>query len=145
MTQLQSYLSFNGNCLEAMQFYQQALGGQLTLQTLGDSPMTEGLPERMKTCILQAALIKDGWALLGSDMVSEGGLVRGNAISICLNCSSEEEIRLSYARLADGGQATHPLENTHWGTLFGGLTDKFGNHWLLQYDQTKHWQPICEN
>ncbi|MFX8937998.1 hypothetical protein ABTN00_20330, partial [Acinetobacter baumannii] len=88
---------FNGNCLEAMRFYQQALGGQLTLQTLGDSPMTEALPERMKTCILQAVLIKDGWTLLGSDMVSEEGLIHGNAIAICLNCSSEEETRLSYA------------------------------------------------
>lgn len=121
-----------------MRFYQQALGGQLTLQTLGESPVAERFPKKMKTCILQAALIKDGWVLLGSDMVSEEGLVHGNAVSIYLNCSSEEDIRGSYARLADGGQATHPLENTFWGALFGGLTDKFGNHWLLQYDQSNH-------
>lgn len=146
MTEIRSYLSFNGNCLEAMRFYQQALGGELALQTIGESPLAEKMPDKMKACILHASLVKDGWVLMGSDMVSEQGLVRGNAVSLCLNCSSEEEIRNSYERLALGGKATHPIENTFWGALFGGLTDKFGNHWVLHFHQTQY-QPTdkCEN
>lgn len=146
MTQIRSYLSFNGNCLEAMHFYQQALGGELALQTIGETPMAEMMPEKMRNCILHATLVKDDWMLLGSDMVGDQGLIHGNAVSLCLNCSSEEEIRNSYTRLADGGRATHPLENTFWGALFGGLTDKFGNHWLLHFDKSKQPNPpICEN
>jgi PhnB protein len=52
-----------------------------------------------------------------------------------LNCSSEEEIRTWYKKLSDEGQATHPLEDTFWGALFGDLTDKYGNNWLLHYDR----------
>ncbi len=118
-----------------MHFYREALGGELFLQTIGESPMADKLPAQMKASILHASLTHNGLVLMGSDMVGEEGLVRGNAVSLCLNCSSEDEIRTSYANLAAGGNARHPLENTFWGALFGGLTDKYGNHWLLNYDK----------
>lgn len=133
MTQIQSYLTFSGNCREAMMFYQQALGGELTLQTIGESPLSDKLPPGMKDCILHATLHHGGIVLLGSDMVGEKGLIRGNAVSLCINCSSEEEIHRYYKNLSEGGIATHPLENTFWNALFGGLTDRYGNLWLLNY------------
>ena len=129
-----------------MRFYQRALGGELAVQTIGESPLAEKMPVKMKACILHASLVKDSWILMGSDMVSEQGLIHGNAVSLCLNCSSEAEIRNSYERLALGGKATHPIENTFWGALFGGLTDKFGNHWVLHFHQTQHQSTNkCEN
>ena len=39
MAQLNAYLRFNGKCREAMTFYQACLGGELTIQTVGESPM----------------------------------------------------------------------------------------------------------
>lgn len=137
MTQINSYLTFNGNCREAMTFYKECLGGELTLQTVGESPMSEKMPPQMKECILHSALTKDSLVMMGSDMVSEQGLIKGNAVSLMLNCSSEEEIKNTYKKLSSGGQATHPLENTFWGAMFGDLTDKFGNHWLLHYDKNQ--------
>jgi PhnB protein len=74
---------------------------------------------------------------MASDMVSEHGLLKGNAVSLMLNCSSEDEINTFYANLSKGGKATHPLENSFWGALFGDLTDKYGNHWLLHYDNNQ--------
>jgi PhnB protein len=68
-------------------------------------------------------------------MVGDNGLVRGNSVSLMLNCSSEEEIKECYQKLSAGGQQTHPLELTFWGALFGNLTDKYGNHWLLHYQK----------
>jgi len=135
MTQIIGYLTFNGNCREAMQFYADCLGGELTFQTIGDSPMTENMPWQMKECILQASLTRGILRLLATDCVPDKGLVKGNSISLALNCSDEQEIRTFYDRLSAGGQPTHPLENTFWGTMFGGLTDKFGIHWLLNYDK----------
>jgi len=137
MIQINSYLTFNGNCREAMTFYKKCLGGKLTLQTIGESPLAGKMPPQMKESILHSTLSKGNLILMGSDMVSEKGLQKGNSVSLMLNCSSEEEIRTCYANLADGGQSTHPLENTFWGALFGGLTDKFGNHWLLSFDKTQ--------
>lgn len=137
MTQIISYLSFSGNCREAMIFYQKCLGGKLTLQTIGDSPMADKMPPKMKEKILHATLVKGNMTLLGSDMVGEKGLVKGNAVSMMLHCSSEAEIKARYASLSADGEATHPLENTFWGALLGDLTDKFGNHWLLHFEQPK--------
>ncbi|MFM9951376.1 MAG: VOC family protein [Saprospiraceae bacterium] len=135
MEQINAYLTFNGNCREAMTHYQACLGGALSLQAVEGSPLADQMPHEMKHYILHATLIKDGWILMASDMVGEQGLIKGNAVSLMLNCTSETEIRAYYARLSEGGQATHPLEITFWGALFGGLTDKWGNQWLLHFQE----------
>lgn len=135
MTQINSYLTFNGNCREAMTFYKACLGGQLSFQTVGESPLSDEMPERMKRCILHATLTKGSLVLMGTDMVGEQGLIRGNSVSLSLNCSSEAEIKSYYNKLSAGGIIDHPLEKSFWGALFGDLTDKFGNHWILNYNQ----------
>lgn len=137
MTQINSYLTFNGNCREAMHFYRDCLGGNLTLQTIGESPLADKMPPQMKECILHATLIKDKLVLMGSDMVGENGLKKGNAVSMVINCSSDEEIRSFYEKLSAGGNKDHALEESFWGATFGDLTDKYGNHWLLNYEKKK--------
>jgi PhnB protein len=139
MTRINAYLTFNGNCREAMYFYKECLGGELTFQTIGESPMAGKMPPQIKGHILHSTLSKGSLVLMASDMVGEKGLLKGNAVSLMLNCGSEEETRQSYSKLSDGGEQTHPLEFTFWGALFGDLTDRFGNHWLLHY-QTDHNQ-----
>lgn len=133
MYSIQAYLTFDGNCREAMTFYQKCLGGKLSFQTLGESPLSERMPRKMKDCILHSTLSNGTLVLMGSDMVSENGLIKGNAVSLTLNCVTEKEIRSCYKKLSAGGVATHPLEVSFRGALFGGLTDKYGNHWLLNY------------
>ena len=137
MAQIISYLTFNGNCREAMTFYKKCLGGTLTFQTVGESPLSGKMPKRMKDCILHATLKKDSLALMGSDMVGEEGLRKGNSVSLSLTCSSEDELNNYYAKLSKGGSADHPLKDTFWGAKSGDLTDKFGNHWLLSFDRNK--------
>lgn len=135
MTHINPYLSFNGNCREAMTFYKKVLGGELVLQTIGDSPMCEQMPDVMKENVLHSSLTSGNVVIMGSDMVAENGLSRGNGVSLMLNCSSEDEIRKLYSNLAEGGTASYPVQDTFWGALFGDLTDKFGIHWLLNYSR----------
>ncbi|MGC4235596.1 MAG: VOC family protein [Niabella sp.] len=135
MAQINSYLTFNGNCREAMTFYKECLGGKLIFQTVGESPLSEKMPRRMKNCIVHATLSKETLVLMASDMVGEQGFIQGNSVSLSLHCSSEEEIKECYAKLSAGGTPSHPLEENFWGALFGGLTDKFGNHWILHYNK----------
>lgn len=135
MTQINSYLTFNGNCREAMSFYKECLGGKLTLQTIGESPLSEKMPKKMKDCILHSTLTNDNLVVMGSDMVPDNGLVKGNSVSLLLKCSSEQEIKNLYKKLSSGGKSKHPLKNTFWGALFADLTDKFGNRWLLHFQQ----------
>ncbi|MGF2413590.1 VOC family protein [Ferruginibacter sp.] len=137
MTQINTYLTFNGNCREAMTFYKNCLRGELTFQTVGESPLADKMPPIMRDCILHATLTNGALTIMASDMVADKGLIKGNAVSLMLNCSSEEETRAFYEKLSAGGRATHPLEISFWGALFGDLTDKFGNQWLLHFDKTQ--------
>jgi PhnB protein len=118
-----------------MTFYKKCLGGELSFQTIGETPLSETMPAKMKKCILHSTLTNGNLVLMGSDMVSENGLIRGNAVSLTLSCGSEKEIRNCYKRLSAGGAATHPLEESFWGALFGGLIDKYGNIWMLNYNK----------
>jgi len=84
MININAYLTFGGNCREAMSFYKDVLGGELQLQTIGDSPMADKMPQGMKDYILHAQLTNGTLLLMGSDMVSEQGLQKGNAVSLML-------------------------------------------------------------
>lgn len=137
MKNIHPYLTFSGNCREAMTFYNECLGGELKLQTIGESPLSDKMPEKMQQCILHAVLTHHGNNLImASDMVSDEGLVKGNAVSLMLDCSSEAEIKNVFQKLSsNGGKVLHPLENSFWGALFGDLMDKYGNIWLLHFDK----------
>jgi len=132
MASLSPYLTFNGNCREAMSFYQECLGGELELQRIADGPITEHLPEKMREHILHATLTSDHIVLMGTDMAPPT-LIRGNANAMILTFSSEKETRETYGKLAKDGEASHPLKATFWGAIFGNLTDKYGNHWLFNF------------
>ncbi len=134
-TKINSYLTFNGNCREAMHFYRECLGGELSFQTAGESPLSEKLPTKMKDCIVHSTLKNETFVIMASDMVNDKGLIKGNAVSLLLNCSSEEEIKNRYAKLSSGGEATYPPTVSFWGALFGNLIDKYGNHWILNYNR----------
>lgn len=136
MPQLITYLTFNGNCREAMTFYQECLGGELYVQTVGDSPLSTELPLRMRKYVLHAMLRADNLVLMATDMVDEVELVRGNSVSIMIRCSSQDEMHKHFENLSRGGKTTYPIEENFWGALFGGLTDKYGNKWLLHLDKT---------
>jgi len=138
---INTYLTFNGNCRQAMEFYQTCLDGDLSLRTVGESPMGTRLPGEMKDCILHSTLKAGKLILLASDMVSQKGLLKGNSVSLMLECESEGEIRKCYDKLSDCGEQTHPIEFTFWGALLGGLTDKFGNHWLLHFQKNAETLP----
>jgi PhnB protein len=132
MSHISAYLIFNGNCRQAMQFYRDCLGGELQLQELGDTPMGTQMPERMKRAILNATLSNGRLQLSGTDLPDDDGLQRGNAVTLMLHCSNEQEIRRYYKRLSAGGNAVHPVEVGFGGGFTGDLIDKFGNRWLLR-------------
>ncbi len=118
MAQINSYLTFSGNCREAMTFYKECLGGELVFQTVGESPLSDKMPKQMKDCILHATLTKNGLILLGSDRVAQSGLTKGNAVSLFIHCESEEEIKKIYKKLSLRGKEDHPLEETFWGLVW---------------------------
>ncbi len=78
------------------------------LQTVGESPLAGEMPLPMKESILHATLANDDLLLMASDISGENGLIRGNAVSLMLACSSEKELRQFYKKLAKGGKPPTP-------------------------------------
>ena len=135
MTQLNVYLSFNGNCREAMEFYHGCLGGTLDVQSFGDV-QGEKSPKSERDLVMHAKIVNGDFLLMASDTTeAHGKTTTGTAVTLSLNCTSEEEIDNYFAKVSEGGTVTMPLENTFWGAKFGMFTDKFGMHWMMNFDK----------
>jgi PhnB protein len=134
MARINPYLNFNDNCREAMYFYKGCLGGELTLVTVGESPMAGKMPEQFHKSILHASLMIGDNMLMGSDMRRKQ-LTDGDTVSLSLNCVSEAEQKTFYENLSAGGTIDEPLGEMPGGAMIGALTDKFGKHWMLYFDK----------
>lgn len=132
MKQINPYLKFNGNCREAMTFYKDCLGGELTLNTVERSPMEAAMPAAMKNLILHAALSTDVATVMGSDMSGPNGVSAGANMTICVVCESRAEIETVFARMAEGGTIKQPLSQQPFG-MYGDLVDRFGHPWMFQF------------
>ncbi|HZG24423.1 MAG TPA: VOC family protein [Chitinophagaceae bacterium] len=135
MSQANVYLQFDGNAHEAMNFYQNALGGQLELQKVKESPMATQMPEDVQDQVLHGSLSSNGIFIMGSDMCGMGTMENGNSVQICINCDSEEEINRFFKNLSTNATVKEPLAAAPWGAIFGMLTDQFGKHWMFNYQQ----------
>ena len=138
MARVLAYLTFDGNCREAMEFYKGALGGELDIMTVDQSPAAAQMPKEELKLVMHAALKSDRLELMASDNFGGGSKTSvGSAISLMLYCDSEEEIRSVFPRLAAGGRVNTELRKEFWGSLYGDITDKFGLRWMLNYDLLK--------
>ena len=134
-TTISPYLTFDGNAREAMTFYKDALGGELTLMTVKDTNMGSQCMGTDENAIMHASLIKDSLVLMASDMIGNRKLQLGNNFAISVNCSSEEEINTFYKNISAGGEIIDPLKIQFWGALFGVVKDKFGMVWMFNFDK----------
>jgi len=125
------YLIFNGNCKQAMKFYQKCLGGTLQFQTIGESPLADKLPKSLKKYILHAHLATDLLSLYASDISPDTGLIRGNNFVITVLLDSEQTIHVLYKKLSRGSIVATPLEKNHWKAYSASITDKYGIQWML--------------
>lgn len=134
MAHLNPYLTFNGNCRQAMEFYKACLGGELSLMTVGESPIKDQMPKEAQTAVMHSLLRSGDITLMASDQMSPGTLVNGNTITLCIIGNSKAELETFFTKLAAGGNAFQPLQETFFG-VYGALTDKFGINWMFQSDK----------
>ena len=136
MPQPIAYLSFNGNCADAMKFYERALGGKLELMmTFGDSPMCAQMPKESQSLVMHARLALEGGNTLGAlcagdcpaNVPYEG--IKG--VSLTLNYDTVAQAERVFAALADGGHVTMPMQPAFWAKTWGMLVDKFGTPWIV--------------
>jgi PhnB protein len=130
---LNPYVSFNGDAREAMEFYQNVLGGKLELSTFGES----GVPDAPADQIMHAQLTSDaGYTIMASDTPPGMPYQPGQNMSISLSGDEADRLRGYFDGLSAGGNVMMPLEKQMWGDEFGMLTDKFGIAWMVNISGT---------
>lgn len=130
MATLNPYLTFSGNCREAMNFYKGCLGGELSVIVVGESPVANQVPPQMKDMLLHSSLKTDTLEIMGTDMQPEK-LNMGNDVHLCLVCKTEEEMRSLWDKLSAGGTVKQPINKMFFG-LIGTFRDKFDKSWILE-------------
>lgn len=131
MPKLEAYLFFDGNCAEAMRFYERALGGTLRLMTHAESPVAEQSPPGSEDRIMHARLDLDGGVLMASDSMVGQPCGAMNGVALALSYPDVAEARRTFDLLADGGTVTMPLAETFWADAFGMVVDRFGTSWMI--------------
>lgn len=147
MITVNPYLTFNGDCKAAFDFYKSVFGGEFDyIGTFGEMPPQEGMPpmsDEMKQRIMHVSLpISAETRLMGSDTGGEWGASHqvGNNISMSVNTKDKAEAERIFNALADGGNITMPIADTFWEAYFGMLTDKFGINWQVNCESATHQQ-----
>jgi PhnB protein len=135
------YLTFNGNCEAAFNFYKSVFGGEFNyISRFNEMPRVEGLKpmsEEDGDKIMHISLpLSKETSLMGSDTGGEwaSGFIQGNNFAISLNTESKSEADHLFNSLAAGGKVTMPMNMTFWNSYFGMLTDKFGIGWMISFD-----------
>src|SRR5215831_18104485 len=107
---LNPYLSFRGNAREAMEFYKDVFGGELTTATFADFQASTDPSEN--DLVMHADLDgPDGIRFMGADVPNRMEFAPGtNNFSMSLSGEDESQLRGYFDKLADGGSVTMPLE-----------------------------------
>jgi PhnB protein len=127
------YLGFNGNCAEAMRFYESTLGGKLEVLMSGaDSPAAAQIPKEYADRILHARLaLKDGGYLYGGDAPARVPFQGIQGASVTLNFATVPEAQEIFDKLTAGGKVTMAFAPSFWAKGFGMLVDRFGTPWIV--------------
>lgn len=135
MQKIIPYLHFNGNCEEAVHFYEKALGAKLErIVRFADMPCPDGtpMPQEDGKRIAHARMILDGMGtVFAGDCPSSmpyGGI---QGITLTLNYDTVEQAQRVFDALSAGGKVEMPMQPAMWAKTFGMLTDRFGAPWMI--------------
>jgi len=132
---LYTYLNYNGNCQEAFRFYEQHLGGKITMMmTHGQAPSLSAVPPHWKEAILHARMNIGETELMGADIPNCQPM---RSAYLTLLVSSIDEAERIYATLSDGGEIFMPMTETFFAFRFGQLRDKFGTSWMILHERPR--------
>jgi len=135
--QLLTYLNYGGNCAEAFRFYEQHLGGRITMMMKhGEAPGQSQVPPGLEGRVLHARMTIGGTDLLAADVQPDRfEPMRSAYLTLTLDSTADAE-RI-YALLSDGGQIFMPMQETFFAFRFAMLRDRFGTSWMLLHERPR--------
>ncbi|GAQ66143.1 VOC family protein [Streptomyces scabiei] len=135
VSRLNPYLSFDGDARQALEFYREVFGGELTLNTFGafGSPDAPGADKIMHGMLETP----NGFTLMGADTPPGMEYAPGSSFSVSLSGDDEAELRGYWEKLSAGATVSVPLDKQMWGDVFGMCTDRFGVPWMVNIGEPR--------
>jgi len=134
-TTMTPYLSFNGKCREAFQFYERVLRGKIMfMQTYGDAPPGQNPMPEAKDRIMHVRLTAGDFVLMGSDAPPQY-FQQPAGFSISLNTEDVAEAERLFNALSSNGQVKMPIQETFWARRFGMCIDQYGTPWMVNCEK----------
>ena len=127
------YVMFNGNCADAIAFYEKVFDVKMEIMRYKDAPPDGGYepPKGTEDYIMHAQFDIDGETIMMADMPPDEAVKIGDNITIMLEFDSADSAKAAFDALKEGGEISMELQETFWSKLFGSLTDKFGISWNI--------------
>lgn len=130
---LNAYVNFAGTCAEAFRYYEQHLGGTITMMmTHAQAPDQSRVRPDWKDAVLHARISIGGANLAGADIPSAEPM---RSAYLSLGVDSDAEAERVFAALSDGGRVFMPIQETFFATRFGQVQDRFGINWMVIHER----------
>ena len=135
MIGFQPYISFHGNCEEALHFYKKCFGGEIIfVQYYRDSP-DGSMSELFKDKVMHSEFKSGPIHFMACDVSADNKGRKINAVTFILAFGDPQEQQIIFNALADGGEIQLLLEETFWETISGMVTDRYGVQWILNCER----------
>jgi PhnB protein len=127
------YIFFNGNCAEALRYYQKVLGARVLMSmTYGESPAADHVPKNMHDKVIHASVMVGNSAILASDdCPPDQSAGKPGGYSLTLHVETPATAEKVFDALADGGTVTMKMDKTFFAERFGSVHDRFGIRWMV--------------
>jgi PhnB protein len=138
MLHVTPFLLFDENCAEAMTFYHECLGGELTLTKLADTPMKDMFPQEKHNRIINAHLKSGEIEFSATDWMASPGFepLQGNTTAIFVIGDAYDELKVVFDKLSVECEKSRfqELHDLPFGT-YGQFYDRYGVQWIFKGDK----------
>ena len=126
---VQSYLAFNGNCQEALNFYGELFNAKVENRITYEDKKID-VPSSYRSKLQHAELKGKGVSFMAYDAAPDTPVNSGNQIHMSIDLDSKEEAADVFKTLSESGIIHHEFREREWG-YFGRCTDKYGINWMV--------------
>jgi PhnB protein len=138
--QMNTYLSFHGECEAAFKFYEECFDGKLgEIFRYAGTPMANQVPADWQDKVMHGSVAIGEQVLMGGDVAPER-YEKPQGFSLSLQIKSTTQAERIFRLLAKDGMVVMPLEETFWADRFGMIVDRFGIPWLINCEGSE--QPV---
>lgn len=134
MKRVQPYLTFRGECQEALNFYKDCFDAEIQNRETYEGKDID-IPGNYRNKLQHAELKGKGIHIMAYDASPDTPLNEGNQVQLSVDLDSKEETDALFKKLSEGGQVVTQLQETSWDAYYGRLRDKYGVYWMLNHQK----------